>query len=92
MMEMQCGDIVIVTARPAATTKHFYQLKLALQRPDGLGVIRVGLCFYPMVMVFLLARIAAILLLLTSYRLFTNNTLLHKIKERLLDESAALTD
>ena len=48
--------------------------------------------FHPMVMALLLACIAAIHLLLTSYRLFTNNALLHKFKERLLDESAALTD
>ena len=91
-MEMQCGYIGTVAAIPATTPKQLDWLKLALQRPQCLRVVRVCLRFYPMVMVLLLARIAAILPLLTSYRLFTNNALLHNFKERLLDESAALTD
>ena len=55
-------------------------------------MISVCLRFYPVIVVFLLACITAILLLLTSYGLFANNALLHKFKERSIDESAALTD
>lgn len=83
-MKVQRGYIGMVAAFPATTPKHFNQLKLALQRPQRLRVVGICLRFYPMVMVLLLARIAAILLLLTSYRLFANNTLLHNFKEHQL--------
>ena len=84
MMEVQRGYIGIVAAFPAATTKPFNQLKFSLQRTQGLGVAGVCLSLYPLVLVFLLARIAAILLLLTSQRMLTDNAQLHKFKERQL--------
>ena len=84
MMEMQRGGIGIIATFLTPPAKLFNQLRLTLQRPEGLGVVGVRLRFYPVVMVFLLAHVATVLLLLTSNGFCTNHTLFHKFKERLL--------